>query len=168
MERTRTGFKVRALAALPLLMLPVPCSLTAQHKPSPVPPAAPPAPPTLKGAIAPGATIRDSLGARDVVLAAESTYAQPWKLAGAAGEIVTIDLTSDAFDAYEFLLGPGLDRPPQDDDSGGRCNARLTVRLPRTGDYTIVVTSTDKFATGPFSLSVSVGAKPKSLNPCPR
>ena len=163
MERTRTGIRVRALAALPLLMLPVPCS--SQHKPSPPPPAAPPTP---KGAIAPGATIRDSLGARDVMLAAESTYAQPWKLAGAAGEIVTIDLTSDAFDAYEFLLGPGLDSPPQDDDSGGRCNARLTVRLPRTGDYTIVVTSTDKFATGPFSLSVSVGAKPKSLNPCPR
>jgi len=164
MERTRTGFKVRVLAALSLLMLPVLRS-AAQHKPSPPPPAAPPTP---KGAIAPGATIRDSLGARDLVLAAESTYAQPWRLAGAAGEIVTIDLTSDAFDAYEFLLGPGLDRPPQDDDSGGRCNARLTVRLPRTGDYTIVVTTTDKFATGPFSLSVSVGTKPKSLSPCPR
>ena len=155
MERTRTGFKVRVLAALWLLMLPVLRSVAAQHKPSPPPPAAPPTP---KGAIAPGATIRDSLGARDLVLAAESTYAQPWRLAGA----------SDAFDAYEFLLGPGLDRPPQDDDSGGRCNARLTVRLPRTGDYTIVVTSTDKFATGPFSLSVSVGTKPKSLSPCPR
>ncbi len=165
MERTRTGFKVRVLAALWLLMLPVLRSVAAQHKPSPPPPAAPPTP---KGAIAPGATIRDSLGARDLVLAAESTYAQPWRLAGAAGEIVTIDLTSDAFDAYEFLLGPGLDRPPQDDDSGGRCNARLTVRLPRTGDYTIVVTTTDKFATGPFSLSVSVGTKPKSLSPCPR
>src|SRR5437667_2001738 len=164
MERTRTGFKVRALAALSPLMLPVLRS-AAQHKPPPPPPAAPPTP---KGAIAPGATIRDSLGARDLVLAAESTYAQPWRLAGAAGEIVTIDLTSDAFDAYEFLLGPGLDRPPQDDDSGGRCNARLTVRLPRTGDYTIVVTSTDKFATGPFSLSVSVGTKPTSLSPCPR
>src|SRR5438445_4889364 len=28
-----------------------------------------------------------------------------------------------------FLLGPGLETAkPQDDDSGGRCNARLTVR----------------------------------------
>jgi len=125
-------------------------------------------PASPKGSIAVGATVRDSLGRRDVLLAAESTYAQQWKLAGTAGQIVTIDLISDAFDAYAFLLGPGLDKPPQDDDSGGRCNARLTVRLPQTGDYTIVVTTTDKVATGPFSLSVSAGTKPKSLTPCPR
>src|SRR5205823_1099481 len=86
-----------------------------------------------KGSIAAGATIRDSLGRRDVLLAAESTYAQQWKLAGVAGQIVTIDLVSEAFDAYAFLLGPGLDKPPQDDDSGGRCNARLTVLVSGGG-----------------------------------
>jgi len=153
-HRARSGVCALALA----LLLP-PTHLPAQQP-------RPPAPP--KGSIATGATIQDSLVRRDVLLAAESTYAQQWKLAGTAGQIVTIDLVSEAFDAYAFLLGPGLDPPPQDDDSGGRCNARLTVRLPRTGDYTIVVTSTDKRATGPFSLSVSAGAKPKSLTPCPR
>src|SRR5438046_10128716 len=113
MERTRTGFKVRVLAALWLLMLPVLRSVAAQHKPSPPPPAAPPTP---KGAIAPGATIRDSLGARDLVLAAESTYAQPWRLAGAAGAIVTIDLTSHAFAAYDVRLRPRHARPRRERD----------------------------------------------------
>jgi len=156
MEPHPAGSGVCALALALLLPL---THLAAQQLRHPAPP---------KGSIAAGATIRDSLGRRDVLLAAESTYAQQWKLAGTAGQIITIDLVSEAFDAYAFLLGPGLDKPPQDDDSGGRCNARLTVRLPQTGAYTIVVTSTDKLATGPFSLSVSAGAKPKSLTPCPR
>ena len=156
MEPHPAGSGVCALALSLLLPL---THLAAQQLRQPAQP---------KGSITAGATIRDSLGRRDVLLAAESTYAQQWKLAGTAGQIITIDLVSEAFDAYAFLLGPGLDKPPQDDDSGGRCNARLTVRLPQTGDYTIVVTSTDKLATGPFSLSVSVGAKPKSLTPCPR
>ena len=122
-----------------------------------------------RGTIAVGDTVRDSLTPHDLVLPAESTYAQQWRLRGRAGQTVTIDLASSAFDAYLFLLAPNAGaKPPQDDDSGGRCNARLTVRLPQTGDYTIVVTSTDKLATGPFSLSVSAGAKPKSLTPCPR
>ena len=56
----------------------------------------------------------------------------------------------------------------RDDDSGGRCNARLTVRLPQTGDYFIVVTSSERRATGPFTLTVAAGPKPVSLAPCTR
>jgi len=103
------------------------------------------------------------------LLPAESTYTQQWRLAGRAGQTVTIDLAADAFDAYAFLLGPGLEvAKPQDDDSGGHCNARLTVRLPQTGDYFIVVTSSERFATGAFRLSVVPGRKPRSLSPCDR
>jgi hypothetical protein len=122
-----------------------------------------------RGTIAAGDTLRDSLTRADIVLPAESTYAQQWRLAGRAGATVTIDLASPAFDAYVFLLGPGFDAaPPQDDDSGGHCNARLTVRLPRTADYTIVVTSREHFAVGAFTLSVTAGPKPASLAPCTR
>ena len=119
--------------------------------------------------IAVGDTVRDSLTRRDALLPAEGTYAQQWRLAGRAGQTVTIDLKADAFDAYAFLLGPGLDAAaPQDDDSGGRCNARLTVRLPQTGDYFIVVTSSERFATGAFTLTVVAGSRPRSLTPCDR
>ena len=119
--------------------------------------------------IAAGDTVRDSLTRRDARLTAESTYAQQWRLAGRAGQTVTIDLKADAFDAYAFLLGPGFGAAaPQDDDSGGRCNARLTVRLPQTGDYFIVVTSSERFATGAFTLTVVAGSRPRSLTPCDR
>ncbi|HKW39834.1 MAG TPA: hypothetical protein VJN39_01170 [Gemmatimonadales bacterium] len=119
--------------------------------------------------VAVGDTVRDSLTRRDALLPADSTFAQQWRLAGHAGQTVTIDLAATAFDAYVFLLGPGFEgAPPQDDDSGGQCNARLTVRLPRGGDYIIVVTSREHFATGSFMLSVTAGPKPTSLVPCTR
>jgi len=121
------------------------------------------------GTIAVGATARDTLRRSDLLLPAESTYAQEWKMAGVAGETVTIDVASLAFDAYAFLFGPGFDADlPQDDDSGGNCNARLTVRLPKSGDYYVVVTSRDKYATGPFTLSVAPGPKQASLVRCNR
>ncbi len=119
--------------------------------------------------IAVGDTVRDSLTRRDALLATESTYAQQWRLAGRAGQTITIDLASTAFDAYAFLLGPGFEAAaPQDDDSGGHCNARLTVRLPRTADYFIVVTSSERLATGAFTLTVVPGSRPGSLAPCDR
>src|SRR2546425_10760836 len=141
--------------------------LTAQGKaPHPFP-SGPRAQPAPKATMALAQPVRDSLTRRDPLLPADSTYAQQWRLgATRAGETVTIDLVSDVFDAYVFLLGPGLERErPQDDDSGGSCNARLTARLPQTGDYYVVVTSSDKFRTGAFALSVTAGARPPALSP---
>ncbi len=156
---------MRSWKLVPVLAL-VARALAAQGKaPHPVA-AARPAP---RGVIAVGETVHDSLTRRDALLPADSTYGQRWRLSGHAGETVTIDLVSDAFDPYVFLLGPGLEaEQPQDDDSGGSCNARLTARLPQTGDYYVVVTSSDKFRTGAFALTVTAGAKPQSLAPCNR
>ena len=155
-----------------LLALAVPTGrLVAQHKPIPPRPVRPAttARAAERGTIAPGDTVRDSLTRHDLLLRTENTYAQQWRLAGHAGQTVTVDLSSDAFDAYLFLLGPGFETTaPQDDDSGGRCNARLTVRLPKTGDYVIVVTTSDRLATGPFTLTVATGPRAVSLAPCTR
>jgi len=147
----------------------IPTALGAQRKAAPASTPPPPPPPAVRGTIAPGDTVRDSLTRRDLLLRTENTYALEWRLAGRAGTTVTIDLASDAFDAYVFLLGPGLEKTaPQDDDSGGRCNARLTVQFPKTGDYFIVVTTSDRLATGPFVLTVTSGSRPVSLAPCTR
>src|SRR5690349_11878489 len=152
-----------------LLAVLIPAALGAQRRAAPASTPPPPPPPAVRGTIAPGDTVRDSLTRRDVLLRTENTYALEWRLAGRAGTTVTIDLASDAFDAYVFLLGPGLEKTaPQVDDSGGRCNARLTVRFPKTGDYFIVVTTSDRLATGPFVLSVTSGSRPVSLAPCTR
>ena len=65
------------VALLPALVLALPPGAAAQSKPRP------------RGTLALGDTVRDSLTRRDVLLAAESTYAQEWRLAGRAGQTVT-------------------------------------------------------------------------------
>ena len=125
---------------------------------------------TSAHAIAIGQTQQGSLSRSDVLLTSDSTYAQPWTIQGRAGTTITIDLESDAFDAYLFLRGPGISggRDFQDDDAGGNCHARLTATFPQNGEYEIVVNSADHYATGAFSLSVTSGSKPKSLARCNR
>jgi hypothetical protein len=128
----------------------------------------PPQRPTHSIAI--GQSQEGTLSRRDVLLTNDSTYAQPWTIRGRAGTTITIDLESDAFDAYLFLRGPGISggRDFQDDDSGGNCHARLTATFPRDTTYEIVVNTADHYATGAFSLSVTSGSKPKSVVRCTR
>jgi len=119
-----------------------------------------------------GQSAQGALTRRDVVLDSDSTYAQAWTMQGRAGQTITIDLESDAFDAFLFLRGPGISggRDFQDDDSGGTCHARVTATFPQSGEYEIVVNTAigEHYATGPFTLSVTSGSKPKSVAPCRR
>ena len=118
-----------------------------------------------------GQTQQGSLTRNDVLLDSDTTYAQAWTIQGRAGQTITIDLESDAFDAYLFLRGPGVagGRDFQDDDSGGSCNARLTATFPQSGEYEIVVnTAGQHYMTGAFTLSVTSGSKPKSVAACHR
>ena len=118
-----------------------------------------------------GQTQQGSLTRNDVLLEHDTTYAQPWTIQGRAGQTITIDLESDAFDSYLFLRGPGIEggRDFQDDDSGGNCHARLTATFPQNGEYEIVVNSAgEHYATGAFTLSVTSGSKPKSVVQCRR
>jgi len=119
-----------------------------------------------------GQTQQGSLTRNDVLLETDTTYAQAWTFQGRAGQTITIDLESDAFDAFLFLRGPGIagGRDFQDDDSGGNCHARLTASLPQSGEYEIVVNTArgEHYATGAFTLSVTSGSKPKSVAPCRR
>jgi hypothetical protein len=117
-----------------------------------------------------GESVQGKLTTQDVLLRSDSTYAQAWTIAARSGQTITIDVESDEFDAYLFVRGPGISggREFQDDDSGGNCNARLTVTFPESGDYDLVVNTQGKYATGAFSISVTTGSKPKSLARCSR
>jgi predicted dehydrogenase len=122
-----------------------------------------------QGTMAIGQTVQGRLTTTDYLRSADTTYAQWWLLQGKAGQQVTIDLESDDFDAFIFLFGAGLsDDGSQDDESGGNCNARLTVMLPQDGEYRILVNTRNKYETGAYTLSVTAGAKPKSLQRCRR
>jgi hypothetical protein len=119
-----------------------------------------------------GQTQQGNLTRSDVLLDSDSTYAQAWTIQGRAGQTITIDLESDAFDSYLFLRGPGIagGRDFQDDDSGGNCHARLTATFPQSGEYEIVVNTAAgaHYVTGAFTLSVTSGSKPKSVAQCHR
>ena len=119
------------------------------------------------GTIAVGDTVTDTLRRRDLLLPRDSTYAREWQVVGRRDAVVTVDLVSDSFDAYLIVYGPGLDAL-QDDDSGGRCNSRITLRFPESGAYHIAVTTAEKRQTGPYLLSVTSGATAPSLARCRR
>ena len=117
------------------------------------------------GSIAVGETKHGKLR-RGNAVSRDKSYVQQWEISATQGAVVTIDLASDSFDAYMIVYGPGLANDLQDDDSGGRCNARITVRFPQRGVYHIAVTSTERLQAGPFSLTVASGSKPKALSRC--
>jgi hypothetical protein len=125
------------------------------------------APPQPPDTIAVGQTIKGALRRGDPV-SRDKSYVRQWEIVAAQGAVVTIDLVSDSFDAYLIVYGPGLANDVQDDDSGGLCNARITVRFPQRGVYHIAVTSTEQLQAGPFTLSVASGSKPKALTRCRR
>lgn len=117
------------------------------------------------GTVAVGQTIHGTLRRGDVV-SRDTTYVQQWEIEATQGAVVTIDLASEAFDAYLIVYGPGMANDVQDDDSGGNCNARVTVLFPQRGVYHIAVTSTEQRQVGAFTLSVASGRKPKALTRC--
>jgi hypothetical protein len=135
------------------LLLAVAAALAAEQRPA--------------GTIAVGQTIHGTLRRGDAV-SRDRSYVQQWEITAAQGAVVTIDLASDRFDAYLIVYGPGMANDLQDDDSGGNCNARITVRFPQRGVYHIAVTSTEQLQVGPFTLSVASGSKPKALTRCRR
>jgi hypothetical protein len=60
---------------------------------------------------------------------------------GTAGEQVTITMVGDgSLDAYLGLLDPNDEVIAEDDDSGGGTNAQISIRLPESGTYIIIVT----------------------------
>lgn len=98
-----------------------------------------------------GATATGEMTASDQV---EASMFQAWEFQGTAGESVTIDLMSDQFDAYLYLVGPGLTQPLTDDDGGEGLNSRIATTIPATGTYRVIVSMLGQ-DTGFFTLRVS-------------
>jgi hypothetical protein len=87
-----------------------------------------------------------------------------YSFTGQAGDVVTITLSSDDFDAFLVLQDASGKQIASDDDGGGSLNSEIhQFALPASGTYTIVVDSTrhhadpSSFATGKFTLSLQTG-----------
>ncbi|MBM4184208.1 MAG: hypothetical protein FJ207_08260 [Gemmatimonadetes bacterium] len=64
--------------------------------------------------------------------------AQAWRLTGTPGQRVSILMTSEDFDTYLYMTGPGLDEVLTDDDGAGNLDSKLDVTLPTSGPFTVV------------------------------
>ncbi len=103
-------------------------------------------------------TARDSVGA-------DGTYAQAWDLVLRDAPSVTVDLLSDDFDAFLFVLTP-TGELLRDDDGGGRCNARVTVTAAADGTYRIVVNTALPDESGSYRLRVTERPGPMTEGEC--
>jgi hypothetical protein len=78
----------------------------------------------------------------------------------------SVQVSSTDFDAVLIVVSPD-GTADSDDDSAGDQNARLQI-APRTGEWLIVVTSSELLRAGSFSLTVD-GPRPRPTNrPLPR
>jgi thiol-disulfide isomerase/thioredoxin len=95
--------------------------------------------------------------AKDTKLTTSPSTKYPIKLT--AGKTYRIDLKSTDFDSFLRLEDSTGKEVAFDDDGGGFPDAQINYKAPKTGDYTIIVTSYDKKA-GNFTLTVVEAAPP--------
>ena len=79
---------------------------------------------------------------------------------GNSGQEITIEMTrsSGNLDPYIILYRPNGSYLNYDDDSAGYPNARLVIRLPDSGRYTIRAKSFASYQSGAYTLRVTAGS----------
>jgi CHAT domain-containing protein/Tfp pilus assembly protein PilF len=71
---------------------------------------------------------------------------------GTAGEVLTIQLSSEEFDAYLVLVDPDGATIAENDDGAEGTNSRIVITLPTNGIYTLLATSYAAGRTGQYQL----------------
>jgi hypothetical protein len=90
----------------------------------------------------------------------DGSYLDLVQFAGIAGQTVTIDMTSAAFDAYLYLLDPTPVAVATNDDLPGTTNSRIVFTLTRSGTWTIGATSLGANQFGAYSLAIQCTSAP--------
>jgi len=96
-----------------------------------------------------------------------------WEFQGAAGQTVTINLTSNQFDTVLFLLDPIPEVVASDDDGGAGTNSRLQHVLDASGTWTIAANNFFPGDLGNYSVQlqcsggVQTPAAPSNLTATP-
>lgn len=86
---------------------------------------------------------------------ADGSYADLYEITLNAGQQITVELSSRAFDTYLSLMrGPGDQIIDNDDISSDDTNSRLTYRAQAASQYFIAVTTFRAGDTGSYTLRV--------------
>lgn len=75
------------------------------------------------------------------VMEDDGSYYETHTFTGTAGETITVDLISNDFDTYLILISPTGERLAQNNDRAGDSNSQITLTLPVTGVYDVIVNS---------------------------
>lgn len=101
-----------------------------------------------------GKTIFNSFATTDETLP-DGSYYKPYKFEGKAKQSILIEMRSNEVDSFLALFDPKGMKIAEDDDSGGKKDALIKVKLPITGTYTIYANSYALGETGRFSLTAN-------------
>ncbi|MBD2115168.1 MULTISPECIES: tetratricopeptide repeat protein [Cyanophyceae] len=82
----------------------------------------------------------------------DGSYYATHAFEGMAGEVLTIELTSENFDTYLTLVGPDEATIAENDDGAGGTNSQIVVTLPITGTYNLIASSFEAGQTGQYQL----------------
>jgi CHAT domain-containing protein/lipopolysaccharide biosynthesis regulator YciM len=83
----------------------------------------------------------------------DETFYEVHTFEGQAGETITIELQSEAFDTYLLLKNAVGNTIAKNDDFDGGKNSRIVIELPETATYSIYANSYEAQATGRYQLS---------------
>lgn len=121
------------------------------------------------GGLQPGQTVSGTLEASETKSDQGNAVADVYQINGRQGEQYTLTLTSEAFDAYLYVRGPGSLSQDNDDDGSGSYNSRLAITFPENGTAQVYVTSFSRNAVGAYQLLVErtgeAGAAPSTTTP---
>jgi hypothetical protein len=104
-----------------------------------------------------------SLSSTDCTLS-DGSYADVYAFQGTAGDQITIDMASSAFDTYLILWNSAGTKVDEDDDSGAGTNSQITYTLTSTGTWYVGANSLSVGDTGGYTLTLHCGG---SGNNCP-
>lgn len=85
-------------------------------------------------------------------------YVDSFSIKGRQGEHLVVDLRSDSFDTYVALRAPSGEVWQNDDHDNSSNRSQVSVELPETGDYEVMVTSYRPGETGSWTANVTRGS----------
>ena len=94
----------------------------------------------------------------------DGSYLDLVQFPGIAGETVTIDMMSEAFDTYLYLLDPAAMTATTDHGGGGGNTSRIVFTLTSTGTWFIAANSFAANQFGGYTLTLTCGVAPPSLD----
>ena len=94
----------------------------------------------------------------------DGSHYKMYAFVGNKGDTIAVDLSSDDFDANLLIADAAGNSLARNDDSGEKCNARLTFVPPATGNYRVYANSSASAELGEYHLSLARGRAPAAAD----